>query len=182
VIGNTKAAGICGSGLIDIAGELVSHNVIGRNGKFADAAQLPPFLAERLLKQDGKTAFRVDGDVFLTQKDVRQVQLAKGAIRAGIEYLLKAKDTLPEQVDRVLIAGSFGYHLRAKSLINIGLLFKEFEGKIEFVGNTSSSGGRAFLLGRQYRAKMEQKVKEIEVLELANMPDFEKLFVKTLSF
>jgi len=182
VIGNTKAVGICGSGLIDIVGELVFHNVIGKNGKFNDAAQLPPFLAERLIEQDGKKVFQVDGDVVLTQKDIRQVQLAKGAIRAGIEYLLRAKNTPPEQVDRVLIAGSFGYHLRAKSLININLMPKEFEGKIEFVGNTSSSGGIAFLLGKQYRSKMEKKIKEIEVLELANMPDFEKLFVKTLNF
>jgi len=181
-IGNAKAIGICGSGLVDIVGELAFHNVIGKNGKFSDAAALPAFLAERLVEQDGKKAFQVEADVVLTQKDVRQVQLAKGAIRAGIEYLLKAKNTLPEQMNRVLIAGSFGYHLRAKNLINIGLLPKEFEGKIEFIGNTSSSGGIAFLLGKQYRAKMEQKVKEIEVLELANMPDFEKLFVKTLSF
>ena len=166
VIGNAKPVGICGSGLVDIVGELVFHNIIGKNGKF----------------NDGKKEFSVANDVALTQKDVRQVQLAKGAIRAGIEYLLKAKNTLPEQVDRVLIAGSFGYHLRAKSLINIGLLPREFEGKIEFVGNTSSSGGRAFLLGKQYRTEMEQRVGEIEVLELANMPDFEKLFVKTLSF
>ncbi|MDR1829908.1 MAG: ASKHA domain-containing protein [Candidatus Fibromonas sp.] len=182
VIGNAKAVGICGSGLIDIIGELVSCNVIGKTGKFGDAAKLPPFLAERFVEQDGKKVFQVEGDVVLTQKDIRQVQLAKGAIRAGIEYLLKAKNTLPEQVNRVLIAGSFGYHLRAKSLINIGLLPREFEGKIEFVGNTSSSGGVAFLLGKQYRAKMEQKIEEIEVLELANMPDFEKQFVKTLNF
>ena len=182
IIGDTKAIGICGSGLIDVVGELVSNNVIGKNGKFTDAGQLPPFLAERLIKQDGKTAFRVDGGIVLTQKDVRQVQLAKGAIRAGIEYLLKAKETLPEQVDRVMIAGSFGFHLRAKSLINIGLLPKEFEGKIEFAGNTSASGGTAFLLGRQYRAKMESGIKEIELLELANMPDFESLFVKMLNF
>jgi len=182
VIGNAKATGICGSGLIDIVGELVFHNVIGKNGKFNDATQLPPFLAERLIEQDGKKIFKIDGDVVLTQKDIRQVQLAKGAIRAGIEYLMRAKNTPPERVDRVLIAGSFGYHLRAKSLINIGLMPKEFEGKIEFVGNTSNSGGIAFLLGKQYRAKMEKKIKEIEVLELANMPDFEKLFVKTLNF
>ena len=181
-IGNAKAVGICGSGLIDIVGELVFHNVIGKNGKFTDATQLPPFLAERLIEQEGKKAFQVEGDVVLTQKDIRQVQLAKGAIRAGIEYLLRAKNMLPEQVDRVLIAGSFGYHLRAKSLININLIPKEFEGKIEFVGNTSSSGGIAFLLGKQYRTKMEKKIKEIEVLELANMPDFEKLFIKTLNF
>jgi len=62
-------------------------------------------------------------------------------------------------VDKVLIAGSFGYHLREKSLINIGLLPKEFEGKVEFVGNTSLSGAKAFLLNQTYREKMKEMVK-----------------------
>ncbi|MDR1943709.1 MAG: ATP-binding protein, partial [Synergistaceae bacterium] len=68
------------------------------------------------------------------------------------------------------------------SLINIGLLPKEFRGKIEFAGNTSSSGGKAFLLGRQYREVMERRVKEIETLDLAGMEGFDKAFVSALAF
>jgi len=110
------------------------------------------------------------------------VQLAKGAVRSGIEFLLKSKGVKAGQVDKVLIAGSFGYHLRAKSLINIGLLPGVFDGKIDFIGNTSKSGGRAFLLNTAYRREMEALVGGIEVVELANHDDFDKVFVACLGF
>jgi uncharacterized 2Fe-2S/4Fe-4S cluster protein (DUF4445 family) len=184
VIGGASPAGICGSGLIDVVGELVANGVIEANGRFAspDSGRVSRFMADRLTEYNGRRAFRVEGDVILTQKDVRQVQLAKAAVRIGVEYLLRAMGLAPSDVGRVLIAGSFGYHLRADSLINIGLLPKEFTGKIEFAGNTSSSGGKAFLTGRQYRELMERRVREIEVLELADMDGFEKAFVGALSF
>jgi uncharacterized 2Fe-2S/4Fe-4S cluster protein (DUF4445 family) len=103
-------------------------------------------------------------------------------VRAGIEFLLANKGVEASRMDKVLIAGSFGYHLRAKSLINIGLLPKEFAGKIDFIGNTSQSGGVAFLLNKNYRDEMQKVVKEVEVLELANYQDFDKVFVKCLGF
>ncbi|OPX43991.1 phenol hydroxylase P5 protein [Ruminiclostridium hungatei] len=184
VIGNTKASGICGSGLLDVVGELVAHGVINKNGKFVEpeASDLQSALKERLVKQEGKWIFKITDKVFLSQKDVRQVQLAKGAVRAGIEFLLESKGVKAGDVDKVLIAGSFGYHLRAKSLINIGLLPKEFDGKIEFMGNTSKSGGQAFLLNKTYRDQLEKIVKQVEVLELANFKGFDKVFVRCLGF
>lgn len=183
-IGDAKPIGICGSGLLDIVGELVANQVIGKNGKFVapETAAIKPELKKRLGRQDGKLVFEVAEGVFLTQKDVRQVQLAKGAVRSGIEFLLKSKGVRAGQVDKVLIAGSFGYHLRAKSLINIGLLPGVFDGKIDFIGNTSKSGGRAFLLNTAYRREMEALVGAIEVVELANHDDFDKVFVACLGF
>ena len=181
-IGHNEATGICGSGLLDIVGELVAHGVINKNGRFVDGENLLPTLRERLIKQDGKMVFQLTNQVFLSQKDVRQVQLAKGAIRAGIEFLLKDQQIQAGGVDKVLIAGSFGYHLRAKSLINIGLLPEEFAGKIEFIGNTSKSGGQAFLLNHTYRTEMEELIKEIGVLELANYQDFDRVFIDCLNF
>lgn len=181
VIGGGAPAGICGSGLIDAAGELVVNGIVGKNGRFSPPENTA-FPSRFIKTEEGKTAFRIDGDVYLTQNDIRQIQLAKGAVRAGIEFLMKEHCTKPEDVDGVLIAGSFGYHLRAESLINIGLLQKEFGGKIEFVGNTSGTGGKAFLLDSRHRKEMEEKVKTVSALELANMPDFERLFVKCLNF
>lgn len=183
-IDNGKPVGICGSGLLDIVGELVANGVIRKNGKFEspDSEDLPENLRSRIIKKDGKTAFQIAEDVFLYQKDIRQVQLAKGAVRSGIEFLMKSKNVVAEKVDKVLIAGSFGYHLRAKSLINIGLLPEAFDGKIDFIGNTSKSGGRAFLLNKGYREKMEKLVDKIEVIELSNGEDFDKVFVKCLGF
>lgn len=184
VIGDTAAVGICGSGLLDIVGELVAAGVIKRNGKFVDAenGEIPPVLAGKLVKLDGKTVFKVTEKVFISQNDIRQVQLAKGAIRAGIEFLLESIGVTAAEVDSVLIAGSFGYHLRAKSLINIGLLPRQFDGKIQFIGNTSKSGGRAFLLNKGYRRELEQLVKEVEVVELASYKNFDRVFIKCLSF
>jgi uncharacterized 2Fe-2S/4Fe-4S cluster protein (DUF4445 family) len=179
-----KPIGICGSGLLDIVGELVANKVIGQNGRLVSSENpdLPEVLKKRLVTRDGKIAFEIAEGIFLTQKDIRQVQLAKGAVRSGIEFLMESKKVEANSVDMVLIAGSFGYHLRAKSLINIGLLPKEFDGKINFVGNTSKSGGHAFLLNKSYRSEMEELVNQIEVVELSNGKDFDKMFVKCLSF
>jgi len=82
----------------------------------------------------------------------------------------------------VLIAGSFGFHLRTASLINLGLLPREFHDRVAFVGNTSKSGARAFLLNRSLRDELSHLVRRVRVLELANDPTFEKIFVKALSF
>lgn len=183
-IGGEKAIGICGSGLLDIVSELVDYGLIQKNGKFADpqtAANLPA-LRERLVAEEGRISFQVAGGVRVTQKDIRQVQLAKGAVRAGIEFLLASKQINAGDVDRVLIAGAFGYHLRAKSLINIGLLPAEFAGKIDFIGNTSQAGGQAFLLNKTYRGVMQEVVESVEVLELANYKDFNRVFVKSMGF
>ena len=147
-----------------------------------DNEEVKPLLKERIIKLEGKTVFEITNKVSLSQKDIRQVQLAKGAVRAGIEFLLRSKDITADKVDKVMIAGSFGYHLRAKSLINIGLLPIEFEDKIDFVGNTSKSGGQIFLLNKSYREELEQVVKKVNIIELSNYKDFDKVFVQSLGF
>lgn len=183
-IGDVEPTGICGSGLLDIVGELVRVGIIGANGKFVlpEKGDYSSKLKEKVVLKDGKGCFEITKEVYLTQKDIRQVQLAKGAVRAGIEALLLNQDINAKDVDLVEIAGSFGYHLRAKSLINIGLLPNEFEGKIDFVGNTSKSGGKAFLLNIHLREHMQKLVKQIDSVELANRDDFEKIFVRALNF
>ena len=183
-IGRSEAVGLCGSGLVDLVGELVTHGVIRQNGKLADPQTntLPPALRERLVRHRGKLRFQVSDRIFLSQQDIRQVQLAKGAVRTGVEVLLQQRGIKASDVDRILIAGAFGYHARAANLINIGLLPREFAGRMAFVGNTSQSGGQAFLLNKAYRREMKEIVKSIDVLELAKFPDFEKIFVKSLNF
>ncbi|GHT46484.1 (Fe-S)-binding protein [Planctomycetales bacterium] len=184
VIGNVPATGICGSGLLDITGELVRTRIIGKTGRFikggksADKAVCAPISR---LDTDKKTFFITD-DVYLTQNDVRQIQLAKGAIRSGIESLLTTLHLTADDVDQVEIAGSFGYHLNEKSLLDIGLLPAALKGKVSFVGNTAQSGGIAFLLNTEYREKMFRSVTEIQKIELANNEGFEKLFVASLEF
>lgn len=183
-IGNAPAVGICGSGLLDIVGELVHAGVIGSNGRFVppEKGSYSDSLKAHMTQYEGKAAFDVSDGIVLTQKDVRQVQLAKGAIRAGIEALLMNEHVPAEAVDRVEIAGSFGYHLREESLIHLGLLPASFTGKVVFVGNTSKSGGKAFLLNTQLREEMVGVVSEIDAVELSNRDDFQKIFVDALKF
>jgi len=182
-IGAAEPVGICGSGLLDVVGELAANGGLDKNGRFLNnGASHDKAWRAQWETVDGKPAFRIAGPVYLTQKDVRQVQLAKGAIRTGIDMLLKASGIAATEVDRVLIAGSFGFHLRTKSLIHLGLLPGEFSDRVEFVGNTSKSGAQAFLLNRHTREKMRRVVEQVKVLELANDPAFEKAFIRSLQF
>ncbi|MEE1229256.1 MAG: ASKHA domain-containing protein [Lachnospiraceae bacterium] len=184
VIGDSKAKGICGSGLFDIVGELVRTGLIKKDGRFVkqDRAHVPDKLRDRLVRYEGKPAFLVADDVYLTQLDIRQIQLAKSAIRAGVEAMMGLNEVKEDQVDRVLIAGSFGYHLKTDSLIHVGILPKEMEEKIAFVGNTSKTGGTAFLLNKSYRQQMADIVTRIRPLELSTYHGFEELFIKYMSF
>ncbi|SMC31922.1 ASKHA domain-containing protein [Sporomusa malonica] len=182
-ISDAPAVGICGSGLLDIVGELVRTKMINKTGKFSGSENddSQP-LQQRLQKENGKTVFSIHPSVYLSQRDIRQVQLAKGAIRAGIECLLDANGLSTADVDRVFIAGSFGFHLNADSLVNIGMLPNQFRGKISFLGNTAKTGGQALLLNQGARQTIAALIKKVEVLELATYSDFEKTFVSSLNF
>jgi uncharacterized 2Fe-2S/4Fe-4S cluster protein (DUF4445 family) len=178
------AAGICGSGLLDIAGELVRTGVIDSRGRFVppDKGNYSARLKERMGQVEGKNAFFITGDVCLAQKDIRQIQLAKGAIRCGIEMLFSRFGVNAGDIDEIIIAGSFGYHLNENSLLNIGLLPPECGGKISFAGNTSLSGAEAFLLNASFRRKMQEVTARVEKIELAQNAEFERTFIKYMGF
>jgi uncharacterized 2Fe-2S/4Fe-4S cluster protein (DUF4445 family) len=184
VIGGGDPTGICGSGLMDLVAELVEHGVIGRSGRLAASGKGPVAdkLADRITKIDGGSAFRVCTHILLSQKDIRQVQLAKGAIRAGIELLLLEAGVHAGNLDRVLIAGSFGYHLSERSLLTLGLIPPETAGKVSFVGNTSRSGAEMLLINRHTRNSLSQLVEQIKVVDLAGSPQFEKVFMQSMGF
>jgi uncharacterized 2Fe-2S/4Fe-4S cluster protein (DUF4445 family) len=180
-IGDADPVGVCGSGLLDIVAELAANGGVDKNGRFCPNGSAAPWKT-RFDTLDGKPIFRVAGPVYVSQKDIRQVQLAKAAVRAGIDLLLGANGLTPDRVDRVLIAGSFGFHLRTESLVRLGLLPREFAGRVEFSGNTSKSGAQAFLLNRVLRDRMRETVRQVRVLELANDPAFEKTFIQSIGF
>ena len=181
VIGNTDPIGLCGSGLLDVVGQLAAHGGVDQNGRFQLKNSEQPWKLNWETVNE-KPVFRIAGPVYLQQKDVRQVQLAKAAIRTGIELMLKANHLSAAEVDQVLIAGSFGFHLRTESLIHLGLLPPEFEGRVQFVGNTSRTGAQALLLNYPIRQELQRITQEVQVLELSKDPDFQKLFLKSIQF
>lgn len=188
-IGGSRARGICGSGLIDAVAESVRTGLVEPGGRFARPEALPPRLARLLVPYQGKNALGLaseadnsEGLVVLTQQDVRQVQLAKGAVRAGVDALLAHRGLEPAQVNRVLLAGSFGAHLRPESLVAIGLLPPELGPLVEAVGNTSRTGGEALLLDAEARRELQAAVAATKVIDLAHAPGFEDTFVRALGF
>ena len=184
VIGNAKPEGICGSGLFDIAGELARVGIIEKTGKLVkpEKCTLPDKIRSRLAKYAGKAAFEVSEGVYLTLSDIRQIQLAKSAIRAGIEAMLALNGLKDDDLDKVYIAGSFGYHLKVSSLISTGIVPASLRDKIEFAGNTSKSGGIAFLTDKKMRTAMARETARVQTIELSEYKDFEKLFVKYMYF
>ena len=183
VISGAAPVGLCGSGLIDAVAELAREGIADRNGRLAKpGSEVFKKWRHRLEVVDGRTRFRLAENVSLSQQDIRQVQLAKAAIRAGIDMMLSTCALNPDDVDRVFIAGSFGMHLQVSSLVTLGLLPESFADRVEFLGNTSGSGAMAFLLDRELRAEAVSIVEEMAVLELSREPLFEQIFLKALAF
>lgn len=183
-IGNAIPVGLCGSGLIDLVAELVRTGVIEPGGRFVKKECLPVALADRLVEFQGQRAFLVseEGQVFLTQKDIRQVQLAKGAISTGIVLLLKELNLSYGEIEQVLVAGAFGYHLKPASLTAVGLLPAELQDKIIFVGNTAKEGAKAVLLNKDTVQEVHAISKMIKIKELSFQPEFQEYFVQQLLF
>jgi len=175
--------GLCGSGLLDVVGEMAREGIVDRNGRFAKpGTEVFEVWRDYIDVIEGRTRFRLSEKVSVTQQDIRQVQLAKGAVRAGVDLLLKKTQLAAEDVDRVFIAGSFGAHLQVSSLIFLGLLPESFADRVEFLGNTSRSGATAFLLNQKMRREASALVKRMTVLELSGEPEFDKIFLQALAF
>jgi uncharacterized 2Fe-2S/4Fe-4S cluster protein (DUF4445 family) len=121
-------------------------------------------------------------DIVLTQRDIRQVQLALGAVRAGIEILLAEASLEPSAVASVVIAGGFGYHVRAASLVRLGLFPPLWLDRVAFEGNAALTGARMMLLGTAAREKARTDAEKVRTLDLAAHPGFQQRFLGALSF
>lgn len=165
--------GICGSGLLDIMSEFVKHKIVLKSGKFNP--RMKPEFKERLREKK----FYISENIYLSQGDIRQIQLAKGAIAAGVKLLLLKVEKDISDMDEVIIAGSFGYHLNAESILNIGLI-SNFDGKISFAGNTSLNGCIGYLVNKDMREKI--RTTEIDVMELSKSAKFQEIFIRELAF
>jgi uncharacterized 2Fe-2S/4Fe-4S cluster protein (DUF4445 family) len=178
-VGDMPAIGICGSGLIDLVSCLVRNGAIAKNGRFETKAAAPVGNWDECGR---RWLLRLSDGVVLTQKDVRQVQLAKAAIRTGLDTLLTEAKVRTEDVERVLVAGSFGYHLRPASLAGSGLLPAPLAAKVEAVGNTCKTGAVTLLTNDSTRRELETMAARVRSIELANDVAFGRRFVEQMAF
>ena len=175
-IGDEEAKSICGSGLMDVMAALIKSKVVMTSGRFNK--NMPDDLKERLKDK----RFYITEKVYISQSDIRQMQLAKGAISSGVTMLLKEIDANIEDIEEAVIAGAFGYHINPESIKTLGIIPKGFKGKITFVGNSSIEGARLSLLNKDISKSMVDIRESIKVIELSTREDFQDYFVKALSF
>jgi len=126
--------------------------------------------------------FRLAENIYLTQDDIRQVQLAKGAIYAGIFLMAKQLGITISDIEKVQLAGAFGSFLNPQSACRIGLLPEELQSKIEAVGNAAGSGAKMLACDKKLLALTQKLAEKIEFLELASLPEFSRTFAKAMNF
>jgi len=190
VIGNCAARSICGSGLIDAAAVMLDLGIIDKTGRFAKpdtlAGKVPEKIIGRIIEHNGQPAFVLadanEKKVILTQKDVREIQLAKAAIRAGIKILLNKIGLKDTDIMQILLAGAFGNYIRPQSALKTGLLPEVGLERIRFVGNAAAAGAQALLLSSRYRGKALQLARKIKYVEIANTKEFQNIFSESMSF
>ncbi|MCM1440775.1 MAG: ASKHA domain-containing protein [Roseburia sp.] len=166
VIGGGKARGICGSGLVDAIAAGLDLGLLNKRGRILNEDRILPLM---------------DG-VFLTQEDVRQVQLAKGAIHAGISLLAERLGSDIRDIRKVQLAGAFGSHLDPESACRIGLLPEGLRGRIETIGNAAGSGAKMLACDKSLLPLTQKLLGKIEFLELASLGSFSKTFARSMNF
>ena len=172
VIGDGKARGICGSGLLDLAAELLRS---GQMDEYGELDESPIVLADEAHSESGKP-------VTFEQKDVRQLQLAKAAIASGVHLLAKKQGIELDEIKTVWLAGAFGSFLSPESACRIGLIPEELNGRIKAVGNAAGEGAKMVLMSAQRWHYAKILSRETGFLELAAMPEFQDRFVDELMF
>ena len=187
VIGNEEPIGICGSGILAVVKELLRVGLVRKEGAFIKLKQLDENdYRYKMLQTNGiKREFIMTEKpekLLITQGDVRQVQLAKGAILSGFIALLNKAGIQMEDLDKVMIAGQFGAHLPADSLVGTGILPKEVKDKLVYVGNSSKTGAYMALMSAKVKREMEDLAGYMDYMELGATKGYERLFSDCLIF
>lgn len=178
--------GICGSGLVDAVAELLKIGVLNQDGhlmEYSEALEnkVHKDIAERLKKDSEGGFFVLCDNIFITQKDIRSIQLTKAAVQAGAEILLKKADICMDDVDEIKIAGVFGKFIHPKSAKAFGLYPDACKDKIEFVGNAAGNGAAMALLDDNFKKLTEKYAKIIKHIELADEDEFKNKFFSAMA-
>ena len=190
-IGQSPPRSICGSGLIDAVAVLVDLGIVDATGRFTDrhggGANLPEAIASRILEHEGQPAFCLarsghasQPDIILTQRDIREVQLAKAAMRAGIRILMSKLGITDQDIDRVLLAGAFGNYIRPSSAVRIGLLPNAPLDRIQSVGNAAATGAEILLISEECRERAARLARKIQYIEIAHEKNFSDVFADAM--
>jgi uncharacterized 2Fe-2S/4Fe-4S cluster protein (DUF4445 family) len=192
VIGDAEPQGLCGSGLVDAVTGLVKVGLLDSSGRFVpeDAARdIAPGLADRLTMVGKERVFvlhwrgtRAEDSIYLSQRDVRELQFAKAAIATGWQILLEQAGLTAADVKQVLLAGSFGSYLSAASAIRIGLVPEVPVMRVVSAGNVAGEGAKMALLSLRERAGGLALLEEVKYVELSDRADFNDRFVEQLPF
>ncbi|MFC1955642.1 ASKHA domain-containing protein [Chloroflexota bacterium] len=190
VIGSSTPRGICGSGLIDLVAELFKVGIIDRTGRMLlpseTESSLAAELAQRVRMQDEKREFVIFKDetteVTLTQQDVREFQLAKGAIRAGIELLIKEANVDTADIQEVLLSGVFGNYINREKAVTLGMVPPFPLEIIHFIGNGAMDGALRALINLKERRLADEIAVRTQHIELSGRADFEEAFLRCLKF
>ena len=191
VIGNTEPVGICGSGLVDAVSELAKIGIIDKSGKFIDENEIDKafdYLKWRISSNDsGEKIFILHGTkenpkVFLSQRDIRELQFAKASIATGWDLLVEELKIDPKDIQQVLLAGSFGSYLSPASAVAIGLVPKLPILRIVSAGNVAGEGAKMVLLSSNEKKGVSALLEEVQYVELSDRQDFNEKFVNNLSF
>jgi uncharacterized 2Fe-2S/4Fe-4S cluster protein (DUF4445 family) len=191
VIGEVEPQGMCGSGLVDAVAELAKIGILDQSGRFVSKEELKknfPKLSDRLIDlETTEKAFILHGDksdplVYLTQRDVRELQFAKASIATGWRLLMEQLNLKDNDIQQVLLAGSFGSYLSPASAIQIGLVPKIPVMRIVSAGNVAGEGAKMVLLSQPERNGATALLKEVEYVELSDRADFNDKFVVQLGF
>ncbi len=192
-IGDVAPTGICGSGLVDAVAELVRTGLVNAAGRLLPPDELPldipPALRNRVIPDDEGGEFLLVGEapgspgaVSLHAQDIRQLQLAKASIRAGVDVLLDRAGLPPEELSEVLLAGAFGTYLDPGALLAIGMAPPVEVERIRAVGNAAGLGARMMLLSLEHRVAAELLVGRVDYVELSAVPDFQWIFAGAMTF
>jgi uncharacterized 2Fe-2S/4Fe-4S cluster protein (DUF4445 family) len=174
-IAGEPPVGICGSGLLDVVAQMRLNNIVDRSGKIGEHALVR--------RQDSRVEFLLAerqglDDITISQKDVRELQLAKAAIRLGIQALVEAEGLSENDLEQITIAGAFGTFIDIQSAIIIGMLPNLPLERFMQVGNAAGTGARLALISQSERLKAQQIAEQDGYIELAKMPDFNRKFAQ----
>ena len=185
VIGGGRPTGICGSGLIDAISEFYKEGIIDRSGRIKPVKEQSRLWRNRIVEDEegGRFILWEDGEkssIFISQKDIREFQLAKAAIYTGIKILLDKLEVKRENVEEVLIAGAFGNYINLESAYNVGLLPKFPNSKVKNVGNAAILGAIKALLSKKSRQEAEKIPHLVRYVELAATTNFQDVLTDSI--